>query len=145
MTTRIDLQKTNYKAIDFKLLSDKDFTACEQIYKTYIQYKKFDVIYPIYREDWSHGKVFGYYDKNKLVAWSSYCEYPSKSTVHADQFAWNYDNPKLKLGYKSLRSEIAYYKSQGWKYLILGDIYSYKQELKGFETIIIDSPGAFEE
>jgi hypothetical protein len=28
--------------------------------------------------------------------------------------------------------------------LILGDLYSYKQELKGFEAINLDSPDAFE-
>lgn len=144
MTTRVDLRKTNYKIINHKILSSEHFLECEQIYKKYIKYKKFDEIYPIFREDWDHGTTIGYYDNEKLVAWSSYYTYPSKKTVHADQFAWNYDNPNLKLGYKSLRSECAYFKSKGFHYLILGDIYSYKQELKGFETIQIDSPGAFE-
>jgi hypothetical protein len=144
MTTRIDLQKTNYKTIPFKLLNEDDFLNCEQIYKDYIIYKNFDEIYPIFREDWIKGTIFGYYDKDELVAWSAYYEYPSKKTAHADQFAWNYKNPKLKLGYKSLRSELAYFKSKGFDYLILGDIYSYKTELKGFETIKINSPGAFE-
>jgi len=144
MTTRIDLQKTNYKKIPFKLLNEDDFLNCEQIYKDYIIYKNFDEIYPIFREDWIKGTIFGYYDKDELVAWSAYYEYPSKKTAHADQFAWNYKNPKLKLGYKSLRSELAYFKSKGFDYLILGDIYSYKTELKGFETIKINSPGAFE-
>ena len=144
MTTRIDLQKTKYKIIPHKILSSKNFLECEQIYKEYVIYKKFDEFYPIFREDWDHGTVFGYYHNNKLLAWSSFYIYPSKKTVHADQFAWNYHNPKLKLGYKSLRSECAYFKSKGFDYLIIGDIYSYKQELKGFETIKIDSPGAFE-
>lgn len=143
MTTRINLKNTNYKTIDYKLLSAEHFDECEQIYKEYIQYKKFDTIYPIFEEDWSKGTIFGYYDNNQLTAWSAYYEYPSKSTAHADQFAWNYKNPKLKLGYKSLRSEIAYFKSKGFDYLILGDIYSYKQEIQGFEYINFDSPGAF--
>lgn len=144
MTSRIDLTKTTYKTIDFKLLSSNEFTECEQIYKQYIRYKNFEEIYPIFREDWDHSTVFGYYDNTQLVAWSAYYVYPSKSTAHADQFAWNYENPKLKLGYKSLRSECAYFRDIGFKYLILGDLYSYKQELKGFETIHIGSPGAFE-
>lgn len=144
MTTRINLQKTNYKTIPFRLLNEDDFLQCEQIYKEYIIYKNFDEIYPIFREDWVKGTIFGYYDEDELVAWSAYYEYPSKKTAHADQFAWNYKNPKLKLGYKSLRSELAYFKSKGFDYLILGDIYSYKTELKGFETIKITSPGAFE-
>lgn len=144
MTTRVNLNNTNYKTIEFKLLNSSHFTECEQIYKQYIQYKNFDEIYPIFREDWDHGTIFGYYDNDKLAAWSSYYVYPSKKTAHADQFAWNYENPQLKLGYKSLRSECAYFKSKGFNYLILGDIYSYKQELKGFEMIKITSHGAFE-
>ena len=98
-------------------------------------YQTFERIEVTIEEDWSKGTIFGYYDNNELTAWSAYYEYPSKSTAHADQFAWNYKNPKLKLGYKSLRSEIAYFKSKGFDYLILGDIYSYKQEIQGFEYI----------
>jgi len=144
MTSRINLAQTNYKTIDFKLLNDQHFTECEEIYKQYIRHKNFDSIYPIYREDWSRAAILGYYDEGELAAWSCYMVYPSKSTVHADQFAWNYKNPKLKLGYKSLRSECAYFRDQGFKYLILGDMYSYKQELQGFEMINFDSHLAFE-
>lgn len=143
MTTRVNLNKTNYKTIEFKLLTSEHFTECEQIYKDYIQYKNFDSIYPIYIEDWDRATIFGYYDNDELTAWSCYMVYPSKSTAHADQFAWNYKNPKLKLGYKSLRSECAYFKSIGYDYLILGDMYSYKQEMQGFEIITFDSHLAF--
>ena len=44
MTSRIDLTKTKYKTIDFKLLSSNEFTECEQIYKQYIRYKNFEEI-----------------------------------------------------------------------------------------------------
>ena len=144
MTCWVNLQKTKYKTIDFKLLDDSHFTECEELYKGYIQYKDFNSIYPIYREDWTRGTVFGYYDNNELAAWSCYYVYPSKKIVHADQFAWNYKNPRLKLGYKSLRSECAYFREQGFNYLILGDMYSYKQEMQGFEIITYESKGAFE-
>jgi len=59
MTCWVNLQKTKYKTIDFKLLDDSHFTECEELYKGYIQYKDFDSIYPIYREDWTRGTVFG--------------------------------------------------------------------------------------
>ena len=58
MTTRLNLQKTKYKTIDFKLLDDSHFTECENIYKEYIEYKKFDSIYPIYREDFRTSRVW---------------------------------------------------------------------------------------
>ena len=61
----------------------------------------------------------------------------------ADQFAWDYADPSLKLGYKSIRNECAYYKSLGYRYFILGDEDKYKQELKGFEIITRESDGIF--
>ena len=70
-------------------------------------------------------------------------KFPSKSTILADQFAWDYAEPKLKLGYRSIRSECAYYKKAGYKYYILGDLDKYKEELKGYEIITQESNGIF--
>jgi arginyl-tRNA--protein-N-Asp/Glu arginylyltransferase len=53
----------------------------------------------------------------------------------ADQFAWDYENPKLKLGYKSIRSECARYKRLGYQYYYLGEVCDYKQQLQGFELV----------
>jgi len=144
MTCRIDLKQTNYKTIDFEFLSSKHFDEGETIYKRYIQHKQFDSVFPIFREEWDIATIFGYYHKDKLVAWSAYYEFPSKKTVHADQFAWDYENPNLKLGYKSIRSECAYYKAKGFEYLVLGDTDMYKQELQGYEIITLDSKSAFD-
>ena len=60
MTTRINLQKTKYKIIPHKILSSKHFLECEQIYKEYILYKKFDELYPIFREDYESAGGVGY-------------------------------------------------------------------------------------
>ena len=87
--------------------------------------------------------MLGYYHNDQLVAWSLVYKFPSKSTILADQFAWDYEDPKLKLGYRSIRSECAYYKSQGYKYFILGDPDKYKEELKGYEIITQESDGIF--
>lgn len=147
MTCRIKLQDTNYKQTDFVLLNIEHFEECELIYKKYICRNKISNPHPIFREEWDQSKnnsdVLGYIDKDKLVAWSLIYKFDSKSTVIADQFAWDYANPKLKLGYKSIRSECAYYKSQGFSYFILGDYDKYKKELQGFEIITAESHGVF--
>jgi hypothetical protein len=130
------------------LLGLQDFPTCEQIYKKYIQHNDIENPHPVFEEEWNteakyNADVLGYYDKNKLVAWSLTYKFPSKKTVIADQFAWDYVNPKLKLGYKTIRSECAYYKAQGYKYFILGDPDKYKEELQGYEIIERGMDGIF--
>lgn len=148
MICRINLNKTKYKEIKFKLLNLQDFPKCEEIYKQYIEHNDIENPHPVFEEEWNteakyNADVIGYYDNNNLVAWSLTYKFPSKQTVIADQFAWNYANPKLKLGYKSIRSECAYYKSQGFKYFILGDPDKYKEELQGYEIIERGMDGIF--
>ena len=148
MICRIDLTKTKYKQINFVLLGLQDFPLCEQIYKKYIQHNDIENPHPVFEEEWNteakyNADVLGYYDTNELVAWSLTYKFPSKKTVIADQFAWNYANPKLKLGYKTIRSECAYYKAQGYKYFILGDPDKYKEELQGYEIIERGMDGIF--
>ena len=148
MICRIDLTKTNYKQINFKLLGKNDFASCEQIYKQYIEHNEIANPHPVFEEEWNreakyNADVLGYYDKDVLVAWSLVYKFPSKQTILADQFAWNYENPKLKLGYRSIRSECAYYKSKAYKYFILGDPDKYKEELQGYEIIERGMDGIF--
>lgn len=148
MICRINLAKTNYKQIPFSFLSSEHFPVCEQIYKKYLQYNNIENPHPVFAEEWDNkakynSDVLGYYVDSLLVAWSLIYKFPSKKTVLADQFAWDYANPKLKLGYKTLRSECAYYKSQGYNYFILGDSDKYKEEIQGFEILTKESDGIF--
>ena len=79
--------------------------------------------------------VICYYDKGEIVAWSLI--YHKKfGHLEATQFAWDYKNPKLRLGIKSLYHECAYYKKLGHRYYYLGDAYyQYKKEIQGFEIL----------
>jgi hypothetical protein len=56
----------------------------------------------------------------------------NKHTVEALQFAWDYKNPKLKLGIESMKTECAIYKQQGYKIIILGEAQNYKRSIDGF-------------
>lgn len=135
MFCRIRLQQTRYREIEYKILSSDCFGKLESIYNEYCIYRKFDSLVPLFIEEFENPmtEVLGYYDGNELVAFSLIYLYPSKKSCMAEQFAWNYRNKKLKLGYRSIRSECARYKRLGYDYLYLGESADYKQELQGFE------------
>ena len=134
---RIRLADTNYTMIDnFQLLTNPDAQELEQIYNTYCVYKKFKSVMPIFEEEYTDPRndVIGYYDNEKLVAFSLIRKY-DKENAEAVQFAWDYANPELYLGYSSLKSECAYYKAQGFRYYYLGGADEYKRQFDGFEIL----------
>jgi arginyl-tRNA--protein-N-Asp/Glu arginylyltransferase len=135
---RINLSKTHYRELDnYQLLAAPDTDQLNAIYRQYCQYKQFDSVMPIFQNDY-HGRemeVLGYYNsQNELVAFSLIRRHDSMS-VEAVQFAWNYQEPRLRLGICSLESECARYKRLGYQYLYLGFADEYKQQFAGFETL----------
>ena len=138
--SRINLSVTNYDMnkldLDARILRghDVDTDILESIYNTYVIYKNFDSVMPLFPEEYCYpmSDVIGYYDDNKLVAFSLMFRYNSKN-VAALQFAWTYSNPKSRIGIKSMKWECAYYKSLGYDYVYLGDANAYKQHIDGFE------------
>lgn len=134
---RINLEVTDYSMLDnFQLLNDPDPKELEQIYNTYCVYKKFKSVMPIFPEEYTDERndVIGYFHNNKIVAFSLVRKY-DRENAEAVQFAWDYANPELKLGYSSLKSECAYYKSQGFRYYYLGGADEYKRQFDGFEIL----------
>ena len=77
--------------------------------------------------------VIGYKHNNKLVAFSLIRRH-DKDNIEAVQFAWDYVNPKLRLGIESLKNECAIYKARGFKYLYLGEAAEYKK-IDGYELL----------
>ena len=134
---RINLDNTSYKEIDYSVLDSSYYKDVVEIYKQYCDYKKFNSVLPIFVEELENKtcELLGYYHNNKLIAFSMMNLYTSKQSVFSEQFAWNYENPQLKLGYNSIRSECARYKRLGYKYLYIGEYNTYKRELKGFEQV----------
>lgn len=134
---RIDLTKTNYSIMDSgKKLLMPPVSDLQQIYKDYCDYKKFKSVMPIFDSEFndSNNDIIGYYDNNQLVGFSILRRYDNEN-VEAIQFAWDYKNPKLRLGISSLKSECAYYKHLGFKYLYLGGADEYKSKIDGFEIL----------
>ena len=134
---RIKLEDTNYAELDnSRLITSPDSDELEEIYNAYCVYKDFSSVEPIFPEEYYdiRNDVIGYYNEDTLVAFSLMRRYNNKN-VEAVQFAWNYRNPKLKLGIISLRSECALYKRLGFDYLYLGEANEYKKKINGFEIL----------
>ena len=134
---RIYLSKTNYSLYKHALILELVPTKrILEIYSTYSKYKNFKSVMPIFKEELLHNNVqiIGYFDNSNLVAFS-YLYIHNNKNVECNQFAWNYNNPKLHLCIKSLRHECAFYKSKGYEYLYLGEDDTYKQDIDGFETL----------
>jgi hypothetical protein len=135
---RINLEFTNYTLFNsFKVLENPNYDELREIYRLYCEYKKFANVVPFFIEHYQapHRDIIGYYDDGKLIAYSLLFKYPSENSVLADQFAWNYESPKLRLGIKSLENECQYYKTLGYKYLYLGEHSEYKTFFKGYELV----------
>ena len=135
---RIDLSQTNYDIMtNCKKLKSPFAKPLELIYDAYCKHKKFKSVMPIFKEEYYDEKndVYAYFDKEeKMVAFSLLRCYNSKN-VEAIQFAWDYANPNLRLGIRSLKNECAIYKKRGFDYLYLGQADDYKTKIDGFETL----------
>jgi hypothetical protein len=78
--------------------------------------------------------VIGYYDQDRLVAFSLIKRYDDHNAL-CDQFAWNYNKPKMRLGIETMKTECAIYKERGFQYLYLEQAHLYKSSMAGFEIL----------
>ena len=134
---RVDLSKNDDQvAVTWAYLKNPDISVLNDIYKTYCIYKHFASVMPIFDSQYTDPDTdgIGYYDKDLLVAFSLIKRYDNENALCA-QFAWNYRNPKLRLGIESLRTECAIYRERGFKYLYLDQAHLYKQGITGFELL----------
>jgi len=136
--SRINLANTNYTQIDnWSCIRDPDIAHLNTIYKKYCQHKKFSSVMPIFDSQYIDPAtdIIGYYDNNnKLIAFSLIRKY-DQLNVECAQFAWDYNDPSLRLGIITMKHECALYKSLGYQYLYLGGADDYKKEIDGFEIM----------
>ena len=134
---RINLEKnTDQVAVSWAYLKNPNIVELNDIYRTYCIYKHFASVMPLFDSQYTDPDtdVIGYYDNDLLVAFSIIKRYDNKNALCA-QFAWNYRNPKLRLGIESLRTECAIYRERGFQYLYLDQAHLYKQGITGFELL----------
>ena len=137
---RINLAQTNYtESADWayiKIFEQDTIDQLQDIYRTYCIYKHFASVMPMFSSRFTDPMtdVIGYYDRNRLVAFSLIKRYDERNAECA-QFAWTYHDPKLRLGIETMKTECAIYKRRGFDYLYLEQAHSYKREIDGFEIL----------
>ena len=135
--TRINLERTDYDVqVAMATILKPNVRELRKIYYDYCKYKEFASVTPLHDAMRLNDdiEVIGYYEQAQLVAFSLMRIY-DHSHVENIQFAWNYRDPKTRLGIKSLEAECAYFKARGFKFLELGLDAPYKRQFNGFEIM----------
>ena len=134
---RIDLLRTDYTPLkNWAYIKDPNIKELNDLYRAYCRYKSFPSVMPIFENEYtdSANDLIGYYENSTLVAFSLIRRY-SNYEAECVQFAWNYNNPRSRLGITSLKNECAIYKERGFRYLYLGNADEYKSKISGFEIL----------
>ena len=134
---RIHLQQTNYSVkLDYKLLNPVPVEQVQQVYRDYCAHKHFQSVMPMIagRLTDVNTDIIGYYDVDRLAAWSMYRVWDQENIL-SDHFAWDYKNPKLRLGIQSLQNECTLYRDLGYKYMYFESVEPYMLDMQGFEIL----------
>ena len=134
---RIDLARTNYTSdLEWQLLEPVPVLAVQQVYHSYCTHKKFESVMPLLpgRLTRAGTEIIGYHDQGQLVAWSMYQIWDDKNIL-SDHFAWDYSNPQLRLGIRSLKNECAIYRDRGYQWMYFESVKPYMLAMQGFETL----------
>jgi len=137
---RIDLSRTNYEpTVEWQYITSREpavLSQLDDIYRTYCIYKHFVSVMPMFHSRYHDpmADVIGYYDSNRLVAWSLIRRF-DQYNAQCDQFAWTYHQPRSRLGIETMKTECAIYKARGFQYLYLEQAHLYKSEIEGFEIL----------
>lgn len=125
---RVDLDTISYRpTLDWQYLTmPLHWPRCLEIYQRYCQVRGFSSVMPLLMPRLSDASsdVIGYWCDQQLVAWSLVRRFGTESVL-LDQFAWDYSQPRQRVGIRSLRQECWLYQSCGfrWLYLEQADIY----------------------
>lgn len=134
---RIDLEKTPYeKTLDCQVLDPVPVEQVQRVYRDYCLHKHFQSVMPLIpgRLTDANTEIVGYYDQGRLVAWSMYRVW-DQHNILSDHFAWDYRNPRLRLGIRSLENECAMYRTRGFRYMYFESVEPYMLDIKGFEIL----------
>lgn len=139
-STRCDLSCGNYHMMPDAQAGFLDLpwpcAELDHIYSAYCYHKKYKKYFEV-DQYLAWDRVLGYRDGlGQLIAWSKLRHY-SHCAVETVLFAWDYANPALRLGQRSLEHELAWAQQQGYRYVYMGPGYEkinrYKADVQGFE------------
>lgn len=134
---RIQLAETEYQQeLSCEFLNPVPVDDVRRVYREYCLHKHFQSVMPMItgRLTDPSTQIIGYRDNGRLVAWSMYRIWDSENIL-SDHFAWDYRNPRLRLGIRSLENECAIYRDLGYKYMYFESVLPYMMDMQGFEIL----------
>jgi hypothetical protein len=134
---RIDLHETRYVSdLPWQTLDPVPVNDLQRIYRDYCLHKHFQSVMPLIpgRLTAQDTEIIGYHDRERLVAWSMYRVWDAENVL-SDHFAWDYRNPRLRLGIRSIENECAIYRDRGYRWMYFEAVEPYMLDLQGFEIL----------
>lgn len=134
---RVNLEATNYVIeLEHEILDPVPVNDVLRVYRDYCAHKRFQSVMPMIsgRLMADGTEIVGYRDQDRLVAWSMYRVWDDANIV-SDHHAWDYRNPRLRLGMRSLENECAIYRDRGYRFMYFESVQPYMLDLEGFETL----------
>lgn len=134
---RIDLSRTLYtQDLSYDILNPVPVNDVLRVYRDYCLHKHFQSVMPMIagRLTASGTEIIGYRDRGRLVAWSMYRIWDQQNIL-SDHFAWDYRNPKLRLGIRSIENECAIYRERGYRWMYFESVEPYMLDIQGFEIL----------
>ena len=134
---RINLAQTRYTAtLAGRILDPVPLEDVQRVYRDYCLHKNFLSVMPMIpgRLLAPNTEIIGYHDRDRLVAWSMYRIWDDHNIL-SDHFAWDYKNPRLRLGICSLEHECALYRERGYQWMYFESVQPYMINLEGFEIL----------
>lgn len=134
---RVDLSETSYTAdLACQLLDPVPVAEVQRVYREYCLHKRFRSVIPLIsgRLTDPRTEIIGYHEKNRLIAWSMYRIWDRENLL-SDHFAWDYREPRLRLGIRSIQNECAFYRDRGYRWMYFESIEPYMLDIEGLEIL----------
>jgi len=134
---RIDLAATTYEAdLSWRYLDPVPVSEVQRVYRAYCLHKHFQSVMPMLagRLTAAGTEIIGYHDRDRLVAWSMYRIWDQENVL-SDHFAWDYRDPRLRLGIRSIENECAIYRDRGFRWMYFESVEPYMLDMQGFEIL----------
>lgn len=134
---RIDLHETRYVSdLAWERLDPVPVNDVQRVYRDYCLHKHFLSVMPLIsgRLTAPDTEIIGYRDRDRLVAWSMYRIWDEENVL-SDHFAWDYRNPRLRMGIRSIENECAIYRDRGYRWMYFEVVEPYMLDIQGFEIL----------
>lgn len=134
---RIDLRETRYVSdLAWERLHPVPVNDVQRVYRDYCLHKHFLSVIPLVpgRLTAPDTELIGYRDRDRLIAWSMYRIWDAENVL-SDHFAWDYRNPRLRLGIRSIENECAIYRDRGYRWMYFEAVEPYMLDIQGFEIL----------